>query len=294
MLEVVFNDSEKGSMKIAKNYDENNMRGCAVGYIGEKPSKAALDEHFKGKPIGGNSQDVVCIGFSLDIGDVSGEIDGSERQSVLKKSWGRFGFTREDLEKFFHNQREDLDKLMMAANKGTPIRIWKSNAPYSTCGFNYVCHLLRHIDCEIRVISLPEYVVESQSNIVRYSQWGQIPAGKLYQFLPLENQLTPSEKIMFGNQWCDLITENAPLRAIVNGKLISVPEEHYDFIISKYIPNGEFIMARLLGDILGKFDLGVSDSWYALRIEQMIEDKKLILVEHKDLSHPYGMVLRKA
>ena len=39
--------------------------------------------------------------------------------------------------------------------------------------------------------------------------------------------------------------------------------------------------------------LKISDSWYALRIEKMIEENKLIVVENKDSSHPYGKVLRK-
>lgn len=32
MLEVVFSDSTKGSMKVAKNYDEKGMLGGAIGY----------------------------------------------------------------------------------------------------------------------------------------------------------------------------------------------------------------------------------------------------------------------
>ncbi|HHU17137.1 MAG TPA: hypothetical protein GXZ70_02765, partial [Clostridiales bacterium] len=72
MLEVLFSDSEKGSMQLA---------------------------------VGGNSQDVVNIGFSLDIGDISGEIDGNERQNVFQKVWGRFDFDNKEQEQFFQNQR---------------------------------------------------------------------------------------------------------------------------------------------------------------------------------------------
>ena len=52
-------------------------------------------------------------------------------------------------------------------------------------------------------------------------------------------------------------------------------------------------MARLIGKLLGEYSLGISDSWYALRIDKMIEENKLIVVENKDPSHPYGKVLRK-
>lgn len=39
MLEVVFSDSEKGSMKLAKDYNVKNKLGGAIGYIGKKQQK---------------------------------------------------------------------------------------------------------------------------------------------------------------------------------------------------------------------------------------------------------------
>lgn len=83
------------------------------------------------------------------------------------------------------------------------------------------------------------------------------------------------------------------MRALVNGKLISVPEDFYDHIIIKNIPDREFVMAHLIGTILGKYQLGVGDGWYALRIEMMIADNQLEIVADKDASHPYGKILRK-
>jgi hypothetical protein len=294
MLEVVFSDSEKGSMKVAKNYNAKTMLGGANGYIGKKPTKAELEKHFEGQSVGGNSQDVVNIGFFLDIGGISGEIDGNERQDIFRKLWGRFVFDKKEQEQFFQNQRRDMEKLLSAAKDGIPIRIWKSNAPYSACGFHFVCHLLENIDCDIRVVSLPEYKPISENEIAEYSHWGEVHAGKFYQFLSLEKQLTKIEKKTNSNHWNGLMEENAPLRAVLNGKLTSVPENIYDFIIMKNLPDNDFIMARFIGKLLGEYRLGISDCWYALRIDKMIEENKLIVVKDKDPSHPYGKVLRKA
>ncbi len=267
VLEVLFSDSEKGSMKTAK--------------------------HLKGKAVEGNSQDVVNIGFLLDIGDISGAIDGNERQNVFRKVWGRFYFEDKEQEQFFQNQYEDMEKLMSAAKDGIPIRVWKSNAPYSMCGFYYVCNLLRGIECNISVVSLPKHNQVSENEIVEYSHWGEVSAGDFYQFLSLEKQVTQTEKRILSNDWNDLMLENAPLRAIINGKLTSVPENFYDFIIANNLPDNDFIMAQFIGKLLGKYRIGISDSWYAYRIDKMIEENKLIVIENKDTSHPYGKVLRK-
>ena len=293
MLEVVFSDSEKGSMRVAKNYNKKAMLAGAHGYIGKRPSKAELEKHFEGQPIGGSSRDVVNIGFSLDIGDISGDIDGNERQNALCKMWGRFGFKDSEHEDFFKNQRKDMEQLLSAARDGVPIRIWKSNAPYSTCGFYFVCYLLRDIKCDISVVSLPKYKQSSENKIVEYSHWGEVDAGKFYQFLPLEQQLSKIEKRITSDNWHILMKENAPLRAVLSGKLISVPEDFYDFIIINNIPDNDFFMARLIGKFLGEYSLGISDSWYALRIDKMVEENRLTVVEDKDPTHPYGKVLRK-
>ena len=293
MLEVVFSDSEKGSMKVAKNYNEKNMMRGAFSYIGKKPTKEELRKHFEGQAVGGSSKDVVNIGFSLDIGDVSGDIYGNERQNIFRKMWGRFDFDNKEQEQFFQNQRKDMEKLLIDAQDGTPIRIWKSNAPYSTCGFYLVCHMLRNINCNLSVISLPEFRKVSDNEIVSYSHWGEVAPGEFYQFLPLEKQLSLIEKKIVSGYWNDLMEENAPLRAIINGKITSVQEDFYDFIITKNLPDKNFIMSRFIGKLLGEYNLGISDSWYALRIDKMIEDNKLVVVENRDPSHPYGKVLRK-
>lgn len=292
MLEVVFSDDEKSSMIVAKAYDEKAMQHGVSGYIGKKPTEPELKEHFKGQAVGGSPKNVVNIGFSLDVGDISGMIDGEERQNVFRKKWSQFDLEDKEQEQFFQNQRKDMEKLISASKNGVPIRIWKSNAPYSVCGFYYVCNMLRNIDCNISVVSLPDKKV-LENEVVTYDSWGEVEAGKLYQFLSLEERLSLIEKKINSNYWNQLKEENAPLRAIINGKVVSVPEDFYDFIIKNNLPDTDFIMGRLIGKLLGEYSLSISDSWYALRINKMIEDNRLIVVNNKNISHPFEKVLRK-
>lgn len=98
---------------------------------------------------------------------------------------------------------------------------------------------------DISVVSLPEYKNVFENEIVTYSHWGEVDAGKFYQFLPLEKQLSQIEKRVIGDYWHDLMEANAPLRAIVNGKIISVPENFYDFIVtSRHTETGCFISKK--------------------------------------------------
>src|SRR5699024_10283447 len=161
---------EKSSMIVAKAYDEKAMQHGVSGYIGKKPTESELKEHFKGQAVGGSPKNVVNIGFSLDVGDISGILDGEERQNVFRNKWGQFDFEDKEQEKFFQNQRKDMEKLISASKNGVPIRIWKSNAPYSICGFYFVCNMLRNIDCNISVVSLPDKKV-LENEVVTYNSW---------------------------------------------------------------------------------------------------------------------------
>ena len=140
----------------------------------------------------------------------------------------------------------------------------KSDAPYSTCGFYYVCNILRNIDCNISVVSLPKYSQISEKEIIEYNSWDEVEPGKLYQFLSFEKQLTQIDKTIASDYWRNLMVEQAPLRANVNGKLISVPENFYDFIITNNLPHNDFIMAGFIGKLLGEYRLGIRDTWYVI------------------------------
>lgn len=267
MLEVVFDEAIKVAMKLAKS---------------DKKRKAFV----------GNKEDIVCIGFSLDIGDVSGEIDGSKRQEIHKNTLGLYS-NADEVKQFFNTQRRDLEKLLASAKEGKVIRIWESNAPFSTCGFAFTCYVLKDIDCEIKVVSLPEYNKISNDIIGTYTSWGEISSKEFHKFLSLEKDFSEIEKTMYAYIWEELKEENASLRAVVNGKLISVQEDFYDHLIIKNIPDGEFMMVELIGQVLGKYQLGVGDSWFAFRMNKMIEENKLEVVSNKNSLKDYKKVLKK-
>lgn len=264
MLEVVFSESTKASMRQAK-----------------------------GKSLVGSKEDIVNIGFSLDIGDISAEIDGMGRKDIFRKIWNLNPDNKEG-KKFFNNQIKDIEKLLSVAKEGQDIRIWKTSSAFSVCGYAFVCNLLEEIDCNISLVSFPEYHQVSDNLVLTASSWDSVVADDLDKFLIYEKDINYIVKLVQANLWEDLKRENAHLRAIVNGKLISVPESFYDHLILRNIPDGEFSMVSLIGKLLGEYELGVSDSWFAYRIRRMIEEGNIKVVSDKKPSGPHDMVLKKA
>lgn len=84
---------------------------------------------------------------------------------------------------------------------------------------------------------------------------------------------------------------------MLNGKLVSVPESLYDTFILRELEkqDNEFKEARLVGQVLGKYQLGIGDAWIALRIEQFIKDGLLIPITAPEPDAPiYHRTLQKS
>ena len=79
-------------------------------------------------------------------------------------------------------------------------------------------------------------------------------------------------------------------------RLRRLPEDAYDFSIRRALAEvpREFREGRLISDILGKYALGVSDGWLAMRIEDMMQSGELAVVRETEADRPYSRVLRRA
>lgn len=301
MVEVVFSDSTKGSMKIAKNYKKGNMLGGAIGYIGTPPSKKELKKleerlRFEGEALDGSSDEVIGVSFYLDIGDISKGVDSEERKKLIFEMFKSPFEDDEGKEISLANHWEEnlagLQKLKDSAQNGEHVRIWYSDAPYSICGFYFINSVLKEYKCKVTAIKLPKYQTQKNGTVISYSSWGEVNPGKFYQFLPLETRILKLEQKFIASKWTELKKQNTPIRAVINGKLTSVNEDFYDYFIRLNIPEGEFFMARLIGEVLGRYQLGVGDWWFAQRIRNMIVKGELEVVSDNEFD--YSKILKKS
>lgn len=122
MIEVVFNESIKGSMRVAKK---------------------------NRKEFSGSSSDVIGICINLDIGKISDDVFEETRKNLIFELSERRVNTeanQEDIStKFWNDNVSDINRLKEYARSGRHIRIWYSNAPFSMCGFYFVNSLLKKL-----------------------------------------------------------------------------------------------------------------------------------------------------
>ena len=305
MLQVVFSESEWGTLKMATHCRPSSWDDGVIGFIfgdGEKePTQEEKDQvmaRFKAKrekenrraqPVGGNPGDVLCPCVGLDIGPLSGP-DAEKARFDLLTAWLGGDFPLPDCDPDDHTQRDmlweqrkrDRERLLEGGKHGEAVRIWYSSAPYSLCGFYDVLWQLRDCNCPVTALEMPRWMPWEDGTVQSCLNWGELSPGDWAAYLPLEREIPQNVRRAIAMEWSQLREENAPLRAVVNGRLHSVGEDFYDPFIRAHIPDGTFRVAQLIGEVIGRHQLGIGDWWIAKRIQAMENRGELITVSKGD------------
>lgn len=301
MMEIVFSDSACGGLKLAQHWGEGKYNGGCTSIFfskhdGSEATSAELEEAQKAMeererlewenaiPMGGNPQDVFGFNLMLSIGDISKDYFAFKRQQAINELWriypdnpseGSFDVTTE--------LSETLQIICERATHGEDIRIWYSNQPDELCGLYWFMTELQPLEKQlgtVLIVKLPEHEYREDNTVVNHTSWGEISPGEWHHYTVLSETTTSVFRLSCAMQWRRLQQENAPLRAVLNGKLHGVPETIYDsFIYQEIAKQGnEFQEANLVGNVLGNYQLGIGDAWVAHRIEKMIGEGKLTVI----------------
>ena len=285
MIEVLFADSESASMKAAKStviYSKADSPTSAFISADNEPSAVlarAFGECREGW-LEGSADGVVCFGYRLDIGNIQKDIEGHYRKNLI------FSMLDMETEEEIQNYADSfmqMQRLKIYLEAGESIRIWYSNAPYSRCGLYHLCNILHCYENEIHLVEL------HGKTIVFYRNWGEVAAEEFAGFLSGERILSKEEIQMYAFLWNELVEENSPLRAMVNGKMMGVPENFYDFMIFNRLTTKPVKECRLIGDIIGHNQVSIGDWWYAKRIQHFIEEGLIKVLE--DAKRPYARLI---
>lgn len=316
-MDIVFSDSACGSLKIAQHYGEGEYQGCigvsVVHEDGSEPTRdevrAALREAEETErlawenavPLGGNPGDIFGFHLALSIGDISENPPGVKRQQVLEQLFNVYpdGDGPGAAHELFSRAAENLAIVRRRANEGQPLRIWYSSLPDEMCGLYWFMSQLNQWnmrDGQVSLVRLPEWEADGDGNIVQKSGWAEVAPQDWGRYRTLQQPVPPLYIQCCAYHWQALREENAPLRALLNGRVVSMPETLYDcFILREIAAEGAaFHEAKLIGRILGKYPLGFGDTWVALRIEEMIRAGRLAVASDAAAGMPaYHRVLKK-
>ena len=317
MIEIVFYDSACATLTMAQRFGEGEYVDTSIDVcINDSDFSKEEIEKFQREtsererrkwenatPLGGNPEDVYDFSLSLSIGDISEDEPDSKRKQAMKQIYSVYSPKAEEVaESLFRRAKKNLEAVRGRIMTGESVRIWYGNSPDEFCGMYwllsqiYKLHKINEIKNKISIIKIPEWEVLGNNNVIKKSSCRAVGPEEWHKYLCLEQIITPSFWKYCAESWTLLQQENAPLRAVLNGELVSVPETIYDDFIIREIraENETFYEVKIIGTVLGNYDLGVTDSFFALRIEEMIRDGKLEIVTDNEKDAPtYHRILKK-
>ena len=256
MVEIVFSESACGSLKIAQTYGRGKYRGSAISVFirhenGSVPSSNEMKEAQlqaqeqeciaweNAIPLGGKSSDVYCFDMALSVGDISDNEIGEQRKNVLKKMLSVWFVEDLDyqVEEKIQKIKTTLSSVIERYVAGEEVRIWYSYNPDELCGMYWLMKQLRPLNCQttIYLVKLPTWEYGKENAMTSKISWGEVSPSEWGNYITLQEKAEPVFLSACAMKWNQLQNENAPLRAMLNGKLQSVSEDIYDSFILREI-----------------------------------------------------------
>lgn len=265
MVEVIFNESAWASLKMAP---------CCV------------------------SGDVCGLPLGLSMGRITETSFFREREALLARLYGIFPNGQKTAKEQLQSAAQSLAHILRYAERGETIRIWYSNQPDEQCGLCWLMEKLAALKTsgKLLLVKLPDWESDVRGTLIQRNSWGEVEPNQWAGYLPLAQEAPPAFPAALAMRWQALRQEKMPLRAVVNGRLQSVPEDFYDVFILREIAAQpvEFQQAVVIGRVLGQYQLGISDAWIALRMEHMLDRGILTAITSPPKDGPvYYRILRK-
>lgn len=294
MLEVTFSDSVAGSLKYAAGRKKGRqIEQGAVAVFCEDPAEKAriLAEMQKPKTWQGGELscapgDIVSLHLQLDFGDISTlEADPNARRAELDQLFGHYPGVTDDL---LSSAQKAVERILEADE----LRLWigEQDACDITAAF-WLCHILRREPVKMYAVYLPA-IEQTGNEIYRYSGAADFEPERLSLEAEHTREISPEMRRYMANRWCGLKAENAPLRAILNGMVASVPENIYDPALRAFVPEGECVLGRIVGGALSALR-GVGDAVLYHRVRSWIASNILQEVAPARDDTPYSAVVRR-
>lgn len=241
--------------------------------------------------------DVLCFSSPFSMGEIDEDgIGEKRRETLLRLCRGDDGKRAEDL---FEKDEESLFALIRRAKNAEPVRVWSGETPDEVCGAYFIIEQLSRIGPgkpDVSLVKLPEFYERADGTAVRYIGFGEVEPELFGEFVKKGRKLPYNIIIHMAEHWRALRKENASLRAVINGMLVSVSENIYDkYILGEIaLQPSEFCEASVIGSVISKYQFGIGDDFIAHRIEKFIGDGTLDFTGNKSGSGSvYKRILRK-
>ncbi len=275
MINVIYEDASYGIVKQAKRrcfYDKEQF----LQLLRQKENGKELFDF-----VNQFSKEYALFWYYLYVGKIAPDDFEVERKKWLNAGWEFFD--EREMQELFDSMVNTTNKIITAAQSGETICFWLDETPGAICCFYYLMFKLQGINCKVLCLRINRNFYQDKEVYF----WSGLNSEDVLAAIDKIEVLSLEERVAYAAEWQRLQTENAELRILQNGKIVSVPVEYFDEQIVALMPktkSGKFSQRSWEFKCLEKIDARLGCFFYAYRIREM--EKMGLIKLIKDCTGP--------
>lgn len=216
-----------------------------------------------------DKQKVIAFADDLSHGPINDRVSLEERINWWKtvdedKYFVEYG--EEDLRENYDKFHDGISKI----DDNDILYLWYASSQ-EFCGMLYTVELLKDRNLNIYLINAADAVVKHKDRVYLSREVGGIVPECIKKYVSLKQKLDLNKYRELLDAWEVLKKDNALLRILKNEKIISVDEDYYDINILKYTSKELRKSARVVGSVIGKSKLAISDDYIFWRVKELVK-----------------------
>ncbi|MFJ8356657.1 DUF1835 domain-containing protein [Bacillus paramycoides] len=162
--------------------------------------------------------------------------------------------------------------------------LWHGENASDAIGVRFVLSLLQDKNIQFEEVNITDFshhieykVQDLQGKEIPHvhKSLAAMPSELIFEALQMKKELSKEQIQIFIQDWEKCSQSNGVLRILVDGKITNVSEDYYDAAILELTSNEYQRAIRIVGEILGRNEQSIGDTYLNFRVQQLIQQGKL-------------------
>lgn len=231
-----------------------------------------------------HNEQIICVEDDFSIGPVY-KLDSSEglrkRTQWIKELLLTTGSLKDQdylswIETTISSISSNLSIITKIPNDSRVI-LWYGHNVSDAIGLRFVVFLLQNKNIQFEEVNVTEYKVQARKTPYAYvlRSLAEMPSHWMLDALKTKQQISDSKIKKLIHDWKSWSQTKDILRILLDGNGVAVSEDYYDTIILENISSEYQKASRVVGEIIGKSEQNINETYLTLRMHQMIQEEKL-------------------
>ncbi|NEW08525.1 DUF1835 domain-containing protein [Paenibacillus sp. SYP-B3998] len=234
------------------------------------------------------NEQIICINEDFSIGPLyklESEEGMQERKQWLKQLLTQTGSVSDtDYLDWIETTLKNNLQVAIGIPNNSKVILWHGDNTSDEIGLRFVAFLLQNKSIQFETVNVTVYsryigfTVRDLQNkevpdVIR--SLGEMPPNLILDALQMKKSVSNIKIEILINDWKEWSQTKGILRILLDGKVVAVSEDYYDASILENTPNEYQRASYVVGEVMGKIEQCIGDTYLTFRVQQLIQQRKL-------------------